>query len=50
MSNDVTTMYTKEQNKIDGRNGYLMAHKEKVTRITPKEYGMFISKRRKERK
>lgn len=48
MSNDILTLYTKERNKKCGRNGYYAAHREKVNIISPSEYGMFVtSKRRK---
>ena len=48
MSNDISTQYTKERNKKCGRNGYYAAHREKQYIISPSEYGMFVtSKRRK---
>lgn len=49
MSKDITTQYTKEQNKKCGRNGYCMAKREKVTLISPRDYGMFIQGRRKKK-
>lgn len=49
MSKDISTQYTKEQNKKAGRRGYLFWQYEKETVITPKEYGMFLQ-RRKEKK
>lgn len=45
MSNDISTPYTKMKNKKDGRRGYFLWKKEKET-ISPKEYGMFLSERR----
>ena len=44
MSKDISTQYTKDQNNKCGRNGYCGAHKEKLTIITPSQYGMFLSK------
>lgn len=46
MSDDISTKYTKEQNQIMGRKGYGMWKREKETVISPKEYGMFLQKRR----
>jgi hypothetical protein len=45
MSKDITTQYTKEQNKECGRNGYCMAHREKEAVILPRDYGEFLRKR-----
>ena len=39
---DISTCYTKEQNKKCGRYGYCMALREKETVISPKNYGMFL--------
>ena len=50
MSNDISTCFTKEQNKKCGRNGYGMAHREKQTIISPDKYGMFLINRRKRNK
>lgn len=47
MGLDISTQYTKEQNKKCGRNGYCMAHREKCTVISPRDYGMFIQEKRK---
>lgn len=50
MSKDISTQFTKEQNKKCGRSGYCMAHKEKETVISPRDYGMFISGKRQKKK
>lgn len=39
MSKDISTQYTKEQNKTCGRTGYLRWKREKETVISPKNYG-----------
>lgn len=44
MSKDITTQYTKEQNKKNGRKGYGAWKREKETVITPSEYGRFITR------
>ena len=49
MKNDISTMYTREQNKVAGRKGYYNFKKEKDTVISPKEYGMFKKGREKKR-
>lgn len=49
MSKDISTQYTKERNKKCGRNGYVMAHREKETNICPSEYGMFLENRKKKK-
>lgn len=46
MSNDISTKYTDDRNKTAGRKGYLMWKSEKCTAISPKEYEMFLQKRR----
>lgn len=46
MSKDISTEYTKEKNEKCGRKGYCGFKREKVTVISPKEYGMFLQKRR----
>lgn len=46
MSKDISTQYTKTQNKECGRNGYVLAHREKETSISPKDYGMFLQRKR----
>ena len=47
MSHDILTQYTKTKNKECGRRGYGMWKHEKLTKISPKEYGMFLQKKRK---
>lgn len=44
MSNDITTKYTDDRNKTAGRKGYCGWKKDTV--ISPKNYGMFLQKRR----
>jgi len=50
MSLDISTQYTKEQNKKCGRNGYVMAKREKETVIPISDYGMFLINNRKRKK
>ena len=47
MSNDISTMYTKDQNQKTGRKGYYMWNREKQTSIRPSDYGNYILQRRK---
>lgn len=47
MSKDISTKYTKTKNKEDGRRGYRGWKQEKITVISPKEYGMFLQRKRK---
>lgn len=49
MSKDISTMYTKEENKKSGRQGYAGWRVEKETVINPRDYGMFIQNRRKKK-
>lgn len=44
MSKDILTKFTKEENR---KNGYGLAHYEKVTVIRPDQYGMFLEKNKK---
>lgn len=46
MSKDISTLYTKERNIKCGRKGYCLFDREKETVISPRDYGMFLSKRR----
>jgi hypothetical protein len=39
---DISTAYTKEKNKNCGRTGYCGFKREKVTNISPRDYGMFL--------
>ena len=45
MSKDISTQYTKEQNKKCGRRGYGLWKHEKQDIIPPKDYGIFIQKK-----
>ena len=47
MSNDISTMYTKDQNQKTGRKGYYMWKREKETYIKPSYYGNYILQHRK---
>lgn len=47
MSNDITTLYTREQNQKTGRKGYGYWKEEKVSAINPAQYGAFVTTRRK---
>ena len=49
MSKDISTQYTKEENKKNGRRGYGLWKREKETAISPRDYGMFIQGRRKKK-
>lgn len=39
---DISTMYTRNEDKKNGRNGYVMAKSEKLDSICPSRYGMFL--------
>lgn len=48
MSNDISTMYTKDQNLKTGRKGYgNWKRKKKETAISPAAYGDYILQHRK---
>ena len=47
MSNDISTMYTKDRNMKAGRKGYFCWGNEKETAIRPSDYGDYILQRRK---
>jgi hypothetical protein len=47
MSNDISTMYTKELNKQSGRKGWIGWKSEKETSIEPDKYGEYILRHRK---
>ena len=47
MSNDISSMYTKDQNKKAGRKGYVLWKHEKVNIISPAAYGDYILQYRK---
>lgn len=42
MSTDISSMYTKDQNKKAGRRGYSLWKREKVNIISPAAYGDYI--------
>ena len=42
---DISTMFTKEENKKNGRLGYGQATREKEDIISPAQYGAFLQKR-----
>lgn len=46
---DISTMFTKEENKKNGRLGYCQAAREKEDIISPAQYGAFLRKRGKKR-
>lgn len=46
MSNDISTMYTKDRNMKTGRKGYGLWRDEKETVIAPAAYGDFVTQRR----
>lgn len=46
MSNDIFSKYTDNRNKTAGRRGYYGWKKEKDTDISPKEYGIFLQRKR----
>lgn len=47
MSNDISSMYTKDKNKKTGRRGYGMWKREKETAIRPCDYGDYILQNKK---
>ena len=47
MSNDISTMYTKDRNMKSGRKGYGLWQNEKETAIAPAAYGDFVIQHRK---
>lgn len=52
MSNDISTMYTRDRNQKSGRKGYVGWQAEKETVISPYAYGDYIlqSKKRGKKK
>lgn len=48
MSKDISTQYTKTRNRKQGRHGYGLWKREKETVISPKNYGMFLQRKRSE--
>ena len=49
MGKDISTMYTKEENKKNGRLGYCQATRENEDIISPAQYGAFLQKRGKKK-
>lgn len=47
MSNDISTMYTKDRNQKAGRRCYSLWKQEKETCIAPAAYGDYILQHRK---
>lgn len=47
MSNDISTMYTKDRNMKSGRKGYSLWRYEKEAAISPAAYGNFVTQHRK---
>lgn len=47
MSNDISTMYTKDKNNKSGRKGYVGWKAEKETVISPSDYGNYILQNKK---
>lgn len=47
MSNDISTIYTKDRNMKSGRKGYGLWRDEKEAAISPAAYGDFVTQRRK---
>lgn len=39
---DISTMYTRNENKKNGRKGYVFSKHEKVDVISPSKYGAFL--------
>jgi hypothetical protein len=48
LSKDITTEYTKDRNKRCGRKGYCAFKREKITDISPRDYGVFLQRKRKQ--
>ena len=42
MSKDISYLFTKKQNKNNGRSGYGAAFRERVKDIPPDKYGLFL--------
>lgn len=42
---DISTMFTREENKKNGRAGYYQAGSRKIDIISPAQYGAFLQKR-----
>lgn len=42
---DISTMFTREENKKNGRAGYYQTDSRKIDVISPAQYGAFLQKR-----
>lgn len=42
---DISTMFTREENKKNGIVGYYQANRRKIDVISPTQYGAFLQKR-----
>lgn len=47
MSKDISSMYTKDENKKNGRRGWVGWKNENIRFISPANYGCYISKQKK---
>lgn len=50
MSNDISTMFTKEWNKKNGRRGWVGWKAKREKNITPDRYGEYVLNHRRGRK
>lgn len=50
MSNNISSMYTKDRNQKAGRRGYYRWKREKEDAIRPCDYGDYVLQRKKRRK
>ena len=50
MSNDISTPLTRQRNKTEGRHGWVGWQADKDRKISPRDYGEFVSKKRKKGK
>lgn len=50
MSNDISTMFTKEWNKKNGRRGWVGWQASKENNIEPKRYGEYVLNHRRGRR
>ena len=47
MSDDISTPLTRQRNKTEGRHGWVGWQADKDRKISPRDYGEFVSKKRK---
>lgn len=50
MSNDISTVFTKQQNVRTGRKGYAYWKREKISSIRPCDYGSYVILKKKNRR